>query len=213
MRKSVHRPRWLPARLGVAMLSATLLMSLFAQTVAAADNMGRKWPVNDEYGYYYRIAWYIDSAFPSSFKSRIYEGSIQWNIDTHLYFEKQTSSNLRTDMYVYYVTSLWPFDNFCAATQANGSSSQLTGATIRFPHVPCSSTWYSGTGTPPSNTIDLLSAAVHEFGHAVELYHAYDPYARHSEAAMWPYIPTSPDTKRYITSWDRAGVHAMYPTR
>jgi hypothetical protein len=205
--------RTLPLRLSVVGIVSVLVLTLFAPVAHAADNMGRKWVVNDEFGYYYRIKYVIDTDFSSSFRSRIFEGSIQWNINTHLYFERQTAEDFRTDMNVFKTTSTWPFDQYCAYAQTSGSGGQLTGARLYFPTNPCGKSWYTGTGTPPTGTVDALSVAIHEFGHAVELHHADTPYTSKPASAMWPYVPNSPDTKRYIIAWDKDGVRAMYPAR
>ena len=202
-----------PLRRAAAAVASMALVLTLAPTASAADNNGRKWIVNSEFGYLYYIKYFPHSGFSSAFKSRIYEGAIQWNIGRELQFNPSSVDDNSVDIDVYWTEIPWPFEQFCAATQASGSGGQLYVATIRFDPTPCnnSSTWYSGTGTPPTGTVDAMTAAIHEFGHAVELYHSASPYADHPEACMWPYFPNPPLTKRYLRQWDKDGEIKMYP--
>ncbi len=79
--------------------------------------------------------------------------------------------------------------------------------TITFNKVDFS--WYTGTGDPGGNQMDLQNIATHEFGHAIGLGDLYSPVT--SEQTMFGYSDTGEVYKRTLADGDKAGVLKLYP--
>lgn len=73
--------------------------------------------------------------------------------------------------------------------------------------------WYTGTGTPPSNSYDLWGVLIHEFGHAAGLWnHSTKRCGANDEATLCPLLPQGNTRWRSLeTDDDKNRLNSRYP--
>lgn len=75
------------------------------------------------------------------------------------------------------------------------------------------SKWYTGSGTPGADQVDLRSIAAHEFGHGLGLMHTQTAYCPggSTNATMCAGYARGTTYKRTLEADDRNGVSFLYP--
>lgn len=73
--------------------------------------------------------------------------------------------------------------------------------------------WYTGSGTPGANQVDLRSVATHELGHITGLDHTQNSNCpgNNSDATMCPFYRLGSTNVRTLATDDRNGLSANYP--
>jgi hypothetical protein len=175
----------------------------------ATHNLGRKWD-RQQYGIRdFAPCYRYLKTMSSSFRSGVSAGRIRWNDTNTEFYIWYTSTNCAKDIEIDYYDLPIPFDGAWAYV-ANDWFTDISYSTVNFnscKDTPCTQ-WYTGTGTPPANQIDLRSVAAHEFGHTVEMGHS--EVCDSSCSIMYPWINTG-QTRRYLNAHDGQTIRATYP--
>jgi hypothetical protein len=74
--------------------------------------------------------------------------------------------------------------------------------------LPTGKSWYTGTGTVPSNQYDFLSVMIHELGHTMRC----GPESTHTADVMYGTLSTGPDQARTLTANDKECYTHYYGT-
>lgn len=101
-----------------------------------------------------------------------------------------------------------------SGSQAAVTSLGIIASTILWMEIKIDyENWYTGTGIPAGNQIDLQSAITHEFGHGLGLDHTTQTYCRGNtnDATMCPVLFSGQFHWRTLEGDDRNGVNALYP--
>lgn len=171
----------MPALAGAAISCMLAVAVPPASAHSAATYVPTRWADNNG-----NQLWHFASNFPTgAYRSRISDGVATWNaLDQRIIF-----SGPQAD-----VADFDPSVNTCSSVDNNVLWRSIDGAlgTLALTYrcsdgsghwahanmvIDNAENWYSGTGTPASNAVDLWGVATHEWGHAVGMEHLNDSTA------------------------------------
>jgi hypothetical protein len=192
------KTRWLQ---GVAALALAITIALVVWQATNAFNICCSWSGNSApYRYH--------TSLPSSFHSGTNYGANVWTaVSTSSWAWIWSTDGQNFVKYGYIDGS-----GTCAAI----TTKWVSGGTILQMEIKYDSAenWYTGSGTPAGDQIDLRSIAAHEFGHALGLRHTtpnlYCPGNQYDATMCSGYTPGT-TYKRTLEADDRGGVTYLYP--
>lgn len=164
--------------------------------------------------YAYGYEWAMDhttykygGSLPESFRAGNDYGAAVWTSETGsnwVYAYNSGSSNHVDYVYIDGTNSV------VAVTTKTITNGYITFFKIEYDN---SENWYTSTGTPGSNQVDLRSVAAHEMGHGLGLLHTQSAYCpgTSSNATMCPIYGLGTTYFRTLEADDRDGLAAMYP--
>lgn len=202
-----------------AVVLAIIVMFATSTTVAADAVLGRKRNSHSISGYTYGVQYDFESEFPTNIsgncRSRVTTGAQQWNnVNRQLRFFNAPgtygSMNWHVDVNwddlaipntaLYGITTNFPvFGNINFTWMSFNITPDKPGGGWYL--------WYCGTAQNGfGEKYDMISAAAHEFGHAIELLHSST-----GADTMYPTMAVGSTNKRSLTVDDQDGIRAMYP--
>jgi hypothetical protein len=186
---------------GAVALALAITIALVAWKAANAYNICCSWS-GDSAIYTY------DLSLPGSFENGTWYGANVWtqvSTSSWVWVNSPNPGNL-----VKY-GSLDGAGGTLAVTTLSLSGSTITGIEIEYDSAE---NWYTGSGTPAGNQVDLRSAAAHEFGHGLGLDHAtpneHCPGNQY-DATMCQSFAAGTTHFRTLEADDRGGVSYLYP--
>lgn len=165
-------------------------------------------------GYAYSYKWAVDSTtykygsnLPTDFRAGNDYGAAVWTSEANsnwIYAYNSSSSNYVDYVYIDGPTSVAAYTT---RTIYNGF---IVSFKIEYDN---SEDWYTSTGVPGTNQVDLRSIAAHEMGHGLGLHHTQSRYCpgTSSNATMCSGYPLGTTYPRTLEADDRDGLAAMYP--
>ena len=177
-----------------------LMVAFLTRNIARAYSIPRYWGTNSA-----TYSW--DSTLPTSFRTPSNVGAYQWTqVTTSSWSWFYHSSSANKVKY----GGIDGAGGYAATTIEYPGSGTITSMEIKYDSAE---NWYTGSGTPGANQVDLRSVTAHEFGHALGMEHTQSGYCPwdSTQATMCSGIILGTTWKRSLAQDDKNGVSAGYP--